>query len=289
MSCTHTIAAPGAEPLGEALTRAEAGDTICLGPGEYRSEAWPLPLRQDVTLRGSAGAARTVLVGDGQRPLLGLAAHGLVVRLEGLTLSGGAGPEGGAVAAANDPKKLEIVDCLLRGNRAWRAGGGALYLDGGLLILERTRVLDNEAPRGGGLFLDQAARAELRQVVIAGNRAKAAGGGLLLWDGVVLDAQGSTFAANSCDNGGRGAQLAILRTPGRAPVVSLRDCLLGPAPAGAAALFNDGELRVAGSVLPLALSDLAAARIADGGGNRFADLRFRPDGDRAVDPASLPE
>jgi RTX calcium-binding nonapeptide repeat (4 copies) len=157
--------------LREALIAANAhpgADTVQLGEGTYGLSIPPAAPGSDassgdlngldVTIVG-AGAGKTVIDGGGGDRVLcicsdGPGSDGTASLVQGVTIQGGRGEEGGGVALLHS--SLALVDDAVRGNTVSGddADGAGIYAVGSLL-LERTTVEDNHADgKGGGLYLD---------------------------------------------------------------------------------------------------------------------------------------
>jgi hypothetical protein len=192
--------------LAHALGLALPGDTLHLAPGDYREAG--LLIDQAVTIRGG-GAATTRLDGQGHDTLLSVGGGGALT-LEDVTLRGGVGQRGGAVAVATGGQLVarrvalldnradwggaiyvaggaaRIEDSRLAGNTA--GGGGGLFVAAGTLDLVRTEISDNDADVGGGLFVGPAAEATVDRATLIGNKARQGGGAY---------AQGALHSINS--------------------------------------------------------------------------------------------
>lgn len=160
-------------------------DEIVLDPSGILTLAADLPtISASLTLRGR-GANKSAIDGAGFEVLHfadGAVASNQVLRVEDLTITGGAADEGGAVFAGRN-RGLEIVRCVLAGNSA-TFDGGAVRLDRGTSVL-------------------------VEQTWITGNVASGSGGGLAAWDGSI-EIVDSTFSANVASSGGGGAIYALL-------------------------------------------------------------------------------
>lgn len=180
--------------LRHALSRGAPGDTVQLAAGIYREAGLTVP--HTLTVRGAAGA---ILDGGGRDTLLTIT--GGTLTLENLTLRGGAGRRGGAVAALAGAGLVArgvgfeantadlggavyvewgaalIEDSRLAGNTA--GSGGAIYVGAGALTAARSELSGNEAAAGGALFNGPGATSRLSRVRLVGNRAGGFGGGAL--------------------------------------------------------------------------------------------------------------
>lgn len=180
-----------------------ATDTLVLGPGTYTTRlggldeddgfSGDLDVRFALAIRGS-GAAQTTLDGAGLDRLIHVRmdAPASVLRLEGLTLRGGATAEGGggvllergALVASGvvfsqcfagaggailtrPGTSIALSDTTLTTNSA--ASGGALSAFETSVLIERSSITDNQAEeRGAGLWVGSGSL-ELRAVTIERN------------------------------------------------------------------------------------------------------------------------
>lgn len=187
--------------LRHALGRGTPGDTVQLAAGVYREAGLTVP--HTLIVRGAAGA---ILDGGGRDSLLTVT--GGTLTLENVTLRGGAGRRGGAVAAlagaglvargvvfeANtadlggavfvESGAALIEDSRLMGNTA--ESGGAIYIGAGALTVARSELNGNEAAAGGALFNGPGATSRLSRVRLVGNRAGGFGGGALNQGGTLI-------------------------------------------------------------------------------------------------------
>jgi len=134
MTCTVTVEPGGDLAAAVAAQGAAAGAegaVVCLAAGVHRVN---LDLAESVTLRGADGA---VLDGGGRGPVVRVGVHGKQVRLEHLTLQGGA-HEFGSGLLVEGYSDVTLVGCTVDGNRRGPGGGagvgarrGTVRIDGG--------------------------------------------------------------------------------------------------------------------------------------------------------------
>ncbi|MBN2800522.1 MAG: hypothetical protein JXX28_15380 [Deltaproteobacteria bacterium] len=184
--------------LGAVLGAAPAGSVVQLGSGTWTGT---LDLRGvDVVLAGE-GCARTLLYGDAQGAVLTMD-RGAV---EGLTLGGGAGEQGGGLRVEGDVSArrvclvanrsltqgggaavlsgtLTLEDSEVRGNRANNAGGGVYVAPEGALIATRVGLLANHSTSDGGGLAVAGGDVTLRSVWFAGNAAGKDAGAIAIYD-----------------------------------------------------------------------------------------------------------
>ena len=98
-----------------------------------------------------------------------------------------------------DPELVDYTDTDGRPVRVtWSGEGGGVYVEGGILRLERCVVADNEAPVGGGLYASEAVAVE--QTAFLQNIATKAGGAVYLSEATAT-AENLVFAGNVAPNG----------------------------------------------------------------------------------------
>ena len=181
--------------LQAALDTAPAGGRIVLAPGTYRGRfhLGDRPLE----LIGSAGAEHTRLESDGAPgPVLTIQGAGADTRLQGITFSGGRGPDGaGLHLLGADPA---VVSCIFRANE----GGGAV-LDRSGASFEACRFLSNVgATMGAGLRAVDSTPI-LVECEFDSNQARSGGGGIYAIGGETVLIR-STVARNTALQGAWG-------------------------------------------------------------------------------------
>jgi hypothetical protein len=192
--------------LQAAVDAVPAGATVIACPREG-GHPGPLILRHDITLVGPAtlvgGPGPAVHILDGHvrlvgleltggtgaiEPRLGTDTYGGVVaawdadslELRDTTISGGTADWGGCVAGPRTGP-LVVVDSAVSGCEARKVGGGVWIRSG---TVQRTDILDNIAPYGGGVAVRSVSAADgdvfLHDSRLEGNHGTVQGGGLLV-------------------------------------------------------------------------------------------------------------
>ena len=162
--------------IAAAAASAGPDDVVLVAPGLH--EGGVLIGANDVVLRGSAGAASTILSAADQGGIVEiLAADGDPVRLRGLTLEGGRSDYGAGVRTEDCP-----------------------------LVLDDVRFLDCEASVDGGAIFGGAATITLRDASIEDCRSGREGGGIAV-DGGALIVRDAGF--RGCESIGGGGAIAI--------------------------------------------------------------------------------
>jgi hypothetical protein len=183
--------------IQEALDSVPVGGGIELCPGVYSE---PIVLDRAVSVRGSEGAAVTIIDGQGARSVVRVTSvGGPGAIIAGLTLRNGASQVmGGGVSCQGS--QLQLLDSVLVDNTA--VDGGGLGADKCTIFARGNRFEGNTATsRGGGADLVNSS-GELRDSVFVDNRA-VRGGGLSQYDGTVVIA-GNQVRGNAAGEFGGG-------------------------------------------------------------------------------------
>lgn len=122
--------------------------------------------------------------------------------IDGFTIIGGDGTDGGGFYIDTVDATNSVVDCIITGNSASGDGGG-LFITGSSLTISDCRVLDNVASsEGGGMFIYNCSPT-ITDTLFSGNSATAAGGGLLSrFGGANPEFTNCTFSGNTSPSGG---------------------------------------------------------------------------------------
>ncbi len=168
-SCTVTLRANGnTAAIQRAMDRpGKRTPVVCVRPGTYKGAR--LIASRSATVRRIGHGPAIFDAGEMGR-VLTVTTAGIEVTFDGITLSGGRGDRGGAIALLADAK-INLFGCTLTGNEA-KLEGGAIFAQAGELRLERTRVIVNRAPGATGLALVGSARAVVTNSLIADNAPK---------------------------------------------------------------------------------------------------------------------
>ena len=181
--------------IQQGLDAALAGAVIRVAPGRYR-ENLQFDGR-DVLLRSAEPASwwavrGTVIDGGGVGPAVRFSGEETeACRLLGFTIENGLAEDGGGISAASATPT--ISGCLIRGNRALRAGGGIHLADSGrpgsTAVVTSCILVDNAAALGGGVCLEGGSgTAHLTNLSFSDNAAEAAGGAICAASGARVDA-----------------------------------------------------------------------------------------------------
>jgi hypothetical protein len=136
--------------IGEAFAAVDNGDAIGVRPGTHPASIETLGT--DLVLIGLGDPESVVVDAQGAGPVI-TTTGGEAITLANLTLTGGAGVDGGGVRLIDGD--LTMFDVVIRGNTASGAGGG-LWAEGATVWAERVVVDGNRAASGAGVYVDGA-------------------------------------------------------------------------------------------------------------------------------------
>ncbi len=289
---------PGDFPsIGAAIEAAGVGDTVQVAPGTWTENLSlggkgltlmgtaptdPRIVAQTI-VDGSADAASTIWVGGASLP----------VRISGLTIRGGAGNEvhdpyfrrlGGGVLCESG--LLSITHCRLVGNGINRSKvvGSGIYVGADAeLSVDATLLANNNADKGGAIAVEEG-QLELTRSRVLDNTANN-GGGVYLAKGGILNASESAFRRNKgqaiscldgsetrlerCDltNNQGGYSGAVYSTAYFEMVGGSLNDNVANSDGGALKVFAPGTARLEGVVVARnwALRDGGAIRVSGGG------------------------
>lgn len=131
------------ETIVEALSEAEAGDVICVGPGIWYET---LDLSAGVMLQSAEGSANTTLSAPADTSVVRVVESDEVT-VRGFTITGGVSNRGAGIEVT-DSVGVVLEDLVVVGNQqvqrgATCTGSGILVRDGSSVIGRRVRVFDN--------------------------------------------------------------------------------------------------------------------------------------------------
>ena len=187
--------------LKAALARAVPGEAIWVARGTYTPG--PFQLATNVAVYGGFTSGMGSLASRDwtANPAI-LRGGGPVVngapgaRLDGFTVTGGNGVNGGGIAMSGG--SLAVANCNVVSNSA--AWGGGLYFSGVQLTLERSRITANYAQNGGGGLYAQlnnvVSSGVIRNCVFIGNRCEGAADGKS--DGGAIDMIECPYRIENC-------------------------------------------------------------------------------------------
>jgi hypothetical protein len=202
--------------LQATLSASSAKDTICIAAGTYPAPADTCYIvKNGIRIFGGfppTGAPSfadrntdlypTVLQGSGKQimytPFESLADTTV---LDGMRLTGGKNvEEGGALYVSYDAKYF-IRNCLFDNNSS--RGGGVIFFEGQLLVLNHCTFRDNTAGRnGGGAVLSRGRSIVVDDCLFKNNVAQLYGGAMYIYNGIRPMIRNSRFIANSTNGAG---------------------------------------------------------------------------------------
>jgi CSLREA domain-containing protein len=185
-SLREAIVAANTDAVYRECPAGAGADEIEIGvAGTIALAADLVPIEQALTIRG-LGSDVAVIDGGGTLEILhftdAAAGNGELLRIESLQLTGGSASEGGAIFSGRN-RALEVVDCLLSGNRS---------------------DLD-----GGAVFADRPTSVEVSRSSLVANTSGNAGGAMAVHVGVAVTVVDSTFEGNAAESGPGGALYAL--------------------------------------------------------------------------------
>lgn len=209
---------PG-DDLAEVVASVPDGAVVRLTPGTYGGTLRPTC---SVTIIADP-PGEAVIDADGVGPCVTVEVDDIEVRVHGVTLTGGAGAEGGAVALTAF-SLVELEGCRLSGNQSRQAPGGGALVTAGTLTLRGCTIEANDASDGLALCADAVATVQIDDCTLTG--AVPAGLALLrIRDGAAVSVRGSRLEA------GEGVAVHVSGTTSRAPEVTIEDSTLQGRPA----------------------------------------------------------
>jgi|GEM_PF-4131674 len=164
--------------LQEAIAAAADGDTIVVAAGVYRGAGnRDLSFTDKIIfLQSESGPEQCTIDCEGQGAAFVLDSERPGLVLDGFTITGGQGGEGGAVQAPS-VGALTLLNCILADNHATDSGG-AVHVGGGEAAFSNCIFRDNTSTSTGGAVYTDVAELLLEDCTFVGNQAVLSGGGL---------------------------------------------------------------------------------------------------------------
>ena len=237
------------QQIQDMISAAAPRETVYLPTGEYKALIY---IDKSLTLCGQGKPQETVVSGKPDTgSVIIIEEDDLNVTLGSLTIAYGLDMAGGGIMQYGN-SRLELQDCIIRNNGATYLGGGGIYVEAGELLVLRTKVFGNIAQRGGGIFINNLARAVLKYSLIVNNQARF-GGGICVQDGASVTCIHCTFADNLTIEGGGGDAIYVSGTTTRQPTMEIVNSLIASQPDGICLVnsaANPGQVMIHHSLLP---------------------------------------
>ncbi len=154
-SLADVLTVPTDHPTIQAAVDAAAnGDEVVVLPGVYSGGDPVVRIaNKDVVLRSTAGAAATVIQGDGGRVMELLGTNAATV-IEGFTIRNGYDPSDGGAGVLVQGGGPTFRECLFTNNScgsltAGDLGGGGMLIQASNPLIERCRFMNNNGGSGG--------------------------------------------------------------------------------------------------------------------------------------------
>lgn len=158
--------------ISDAIGAAANGDTIHIAPGTYLEL---LTITKDLTLTGTAGAAVTIVDGQGLGNVVSIQTSSQVT-LDGLRIQGGLAAQGAGILVAAS-SALTLTHSTVQQNVSTQAGGGLYLGPSSTAVLQSSSVLDNHANSQGAGILSRFAYLSATDCDISGNQTDSQDGG----------------------------------------------------------------------------------------------------------------
>jgi hypothetical protein len=183
------------------------GDTVLVAPGLYNissGEVFPINMKNGVVLLSEEGPYVTTVDADGTGSVFICVDLDSSTVIEGFTIRGGYGGNGGGLLCFNSHFFLKgniireniafgtqgsgggiyihggsprIVENVIEGNEANNYCGGGIYIYSSSALVEGNIIQDNSANWGGGIFINDA-NPLVKNNIVRRNRAILSGGGI---------------------------------------------------------------------------------------------------------------
>jgi hypothetical protein len=194
-----------------AIGFASDGDEIVVAPGTYFEQLDYLG--KEVEVRGSGGAAVTILDGLGTSPVVRASSgETLGARLRGFTVRGAVSSGSGGSAVFISGSRLDLDACVIEGNQTVNRNltAGAVLVESGFSTISGTTFRNNQANGfGGALALSQGASVSISSSLFEDNSVPDQRGGAIQTIDSTLSIAGSTFRNNRTGGGDAGAINAV--------------------------------------------------------------------------------
>ncbi|PTY01552.1 hypothetical protein DB346_12440 [Verrucomicrobia bacterium LW23] len=184
----------GAGRIQNAVHAVAANGTVSVAAGTYIEN---VSINKSLTLNG-AGAATTTMQGTGTGAVLTIASGGHTVNISGITITNGAGSNGGGITIANGGT-VTLNAVTVRNNNATGSGAGIYSNNARLEIIDSTiRNNTSTGSNGGGIGIVGASSVFiLTNSTVSNNTIANYGGGIYITGGITANISGSTITNNT--------------------------------------------------------------------------------------------
>lgn len=214
VSIPFSLLSYGPQTIQDALSVADAGDTVLVAAGVYHENLLLRASESGVVLRSEDGPAETILDGGGRGSVLYFYGTNNQTAVEGFTIRNGRGgcrepgceapPMGGGISvlAGAAPR---ISGNIIRDNTTADSGGGiGMYTGSGGVKVSGNLFLDNFAGSSGGAVFRQTNTAGpiVEKNTFVGNRTSGVGGAVRAVGSGTVSVRYNVFYANEAGDGG---------------------------------------------------------------------------------------
>ena len=178
----------------------DAPATVLLRPGTYRGAAvcgWRFTRGQKVSIRSIAGFDQTVVDCEGGSGHV--RADGAQIVIQGIHFTGGRQEDGGSMGI--DDSDFSLLDSKVSNSTGH--AGGAIYVRGGSLRVDRCSFSANTARGPGGCIWANNARVQVNESSFTGCRAGTVGGSIGIYNASTLRlAESDVLHSHAVERGG---------------------------------------------------------------------------------------
>ena len=166
--------------VGGCTAGASGHDTIKMSGTITLTAALP-QITSSMNIERSDGATSAIISGGGSHRIFSVGANG-DLGIVNLTLRDGNAAKGGAIYSNESTGVVKVYSSVLQNHRATSDNGGAIYVNNGKLIVERSTLHSNRAAaNGGAIYLGNSNRSDniVNQAHMYSNRTTNGNGGAI--------------------------------------------------------------------------------------------------------------
>ena len=202
--------------LRHAISQAQPGETVRILPSSLQES--DLIINKSITIAGNNCQNPTRIDAAGQGRHVSVAtSRAATVTLSCLNLVDGSAGVGGAISVGPQGD-LTFSNGRIGQSQATGSGGGAIFNDGGTVLVLRSDLAQNSSVNAGGAILSTGGTVTVRRSTLSENDAGGDGGAIFSSDGSIV-VRRSTLKDN--DAGGNGGALAALGNATSAPLARI--------------------------------------------------------------------